>query len=117
METIADFVSKDEEIKRLNNQLSMVAKFYDDFHKEQITKYKYKINELNRVNKRLQRRGDKYKAIPKAIQNKAAIRANEFIILKAHGFCELTLEQIAEKCYTHLSTVARLNSRYRNEKL
>ena len=57
MNTIADFISKDDEIERLNKQLSMVAKFYDDFHKERISKYKQKIVELNRTNKRLKEPG------------------------------------------------------------
>jgi len=117
METIADFISKDDEIKRLNKQLSMVAKFYDDFYKGKINKYKYKINELNRVNKRLRRRADKYKAIPKAPQNKSVIKAKEMLILKSNGFSKLTLEQIAEQCFTTISTVKRISAEVSSEKL
>ena len=113
---IADFISKDDEIERLNKQLSMIASFYDDFYKAEVSKYKYKINELNRANKRLRRRADKYKAIPKASQNKSVIKAKEMIILKSNGFSELTLEQIAEKCFTTISTVKRISAEVGNEK-
>tara|TARA_R110000772_G_scaffold255636_1_gene371881 strand:- start:104 stop:454 length:351 start_codon:yes stop_codon:yes gene_type:complete len=114
---IVDFISKDEEIERLNKQLSMVAKFYDDFYKTQVSKYKYKINELNRANKRLRRRADKYKAIPKAIQNKSVLRAKEMIILKSNGFSDLTLEEIAEQCFATISTVKRISIEVNNDKL
>ena len=43
MEAIADFFSKNDEIERLNKQLSMVAKFYDDFYKSEIRQLKSKF--------------------------------------------------------------------------
>jgi hypothetical protein len=46
MNTIADFVSKDDEIERLNNQINMMAKFYNDFYKKQVKQLRVKIQSM-----------------------------------------------------------------------
>ena len=43
MDTIADFVSKDDQILRLNTQVNMMARFYTDFYEDQIKQLKIKL--------------------------------------------------------------------------
>ena len=43
MDSLSDFVSKDAEIKRLNNQMSMMANFYTDFYDGKIAKLEAKL--------------------------------------------------------------------------
>ena len=117
MNTIADFISKDDEIERLNKQLSMVAKFYDDFYKGKINKYKHRSAMVKRENKRLQKRVDKYKAMPKKTVHKGMIKAKELIRAKIYGDKGITHLEIAEMCFIGLASVSRLSLEVENEKL
>ena len=117
MNTIADFISKDDEIERLNKQLSMVAKFYDDFYKGEVDKYKYRSAMVKRENKRLQKRVDKYKAMPKKTVHKGMIKAKELIRAKVYGDNDITHLEIAEICFIGLASVGRLSLEVENEKL
>ena len=117
METIADFISKDDEIERLNKQLSMVAKFYDDFYKGEVDKYKYRSAMVKRENKRLQERVDKYKSMPKKTLHKGMIKAKELIRANVYGEKCILHSEIADICFISLATVGRLLLEVKNEKL
>ena len=116
MDTISDYFSKDDEISRLNKQLSMVAKFYDDFYKGEVEKYKIRASRVQRENKRMRERVDKYKAVQKKTQHKGMIRAKELIRSKVYGGHLIKNVDIAEICFIGLSSVGRLISEVNNEK-
>mgnify|MGYP003633717367 CR=1 FL=1 len=47
MDTIADFISKDDEIVRLNTQINMVSGFYKNLYESEILKLKRRISTLS----------------------------------------------------------------------
>ena len=117
MDTISDYFSKDDEISRLNKQLSMVAKFYDDFYKGEVEKYKIRASRVQRENKRMRERVDKYKAVQKKTQHKGMIRAKELIRSKVYGGHLIKYADIVETCFIGRSSVGRIMAEVRNEKL
>lgn len=44
MESISDFVSQKDEVKRLNQQIDMIAGFYFNFYESQVSTLKSKLN-------------------------------------------------------------------------
>jgi archaellum component FlaC len=100
------------ENKRLNKQLSMVAKFYDDFYKNEIsTLAAYKNNIRDKYCKLRNKIKDK-NVIPKN-----RIKAKVMLWSRVFGKSKLTNKEIADQCFSTLSVINRLSIEVYNEKL
>ena len=101
METIADFISKDDEIARLNAQINMIAKFYKSY-------YKLEVKTLNkRINKLVRRECKTNKLLLSANINRHGDRS-----IKAVKMIELggiSLREIAKTCHLGYTTVKNLS--------
>ena len=114
MDTIASFISKDEEIARLNKQLSMVAKFYDDFYKVKIKSLTKERNKIQHKHNRL--RESKRKERP-AYLIKEKAKAKAMLWAKSYGELDIEHADIANQCLTSLATINALSIEVNNEKL
>jgi predicted GNAT superfamily acetyltransferase len=110
-DTIADFFSKDDEIKRLNAQINMMANFYDEF-------YKGRIKSLTVSLQTSVRTVYKYKYFAGMLEpTKNKELALELIINKRSGFLNITYKQIAEKTGYTVSRLKGINWELNCEKL
>ena len=95
-ETLKEFVSQQDEISRLNNQIDMIANFYRNFYKGEIEKLKSALDcSYSRTHKFKELAG-----MLEAPKNK--VLAMELIRLKWLGVISKTLKEIAkESGYSH----------------
>lgn len=103
MNTIADWISKDDEIKRLTAQINMMAKFYNDF-------YKNKIKKLTTSLQTSYERTSKYKyfaGMSEPAKNKPL--ALELILGKRSGSIAITYKQISERTGHTVSRLKGIN--------
>jgi len=105
---ISEFISKDEEIKILNKQLSMIPKFYHEFYKE-------KIDSITKKRDRIKSKHIQLKKYIKKEKPRGFIDAKAMLWAKKYGAISICHAEIASKCLTSLSTVRRLSIEVNNE--
>lgn len=101
MDSISDFVSKDDEIARLNKQIDMMSDFYNDFYKKKIKVLTARAKQYRELT--YQERGRKERAVSSTQSVvKSLLRMNNA------GVIDVSIEDIANASYCSESTVRRV---------
>lgn len=119
MYTLSEFNAMQSEVaelkaenKRLNKQLTMVAKFYDGFYKGRIKSLTECRDKIQNKHCQLKKKIKNKKVIPKNI-----VKAKVMLWDRVIGNSTLTNTEIAAVCFSSLGKVRKLSIEVNNEKL